>query len=114
MIDTSALGQRSHPDVRDRLAASIEEGATVCDMVVAESLIRSRSPEDLAARKRFFDAFDVLPINEAVWDKVTDFAEALAEAGEVVAPSHALIAAYETLGRAAGVDHEWVAPNGSL
>ena len=129
MIDTSALGQRSNPDVHTRLASCISEGAAVCDMVVAESLIRARSSEGFEARKSFFAAFDVLPVDERVWSDVNSIAELLANSDDVVAPSHVIIAAcasvhglvvlhydsdYETLGRRADISHEWVAPKGSL
>jgi len=129
LIDTSALARRGHPDVHQRLADCIGDGAAVCDMVVAESLMRARSLDDLAARKRFFDVMDVLSVDRAIWVEVAAIAERLAEAGKTVATGDAIIGAcaivnavtvlhydadYEVLGTAADVAHEWVIPAGSL
>ena len=98
-------------------------------MVVAESLIRARSAEGFEARKKFFASFDIVPVDGPVWSEVTAIAETLATSDEIVAPSHVIIGAcasvygltvlhydsdYETLGRAADISHEWVAPKGSL
>jgi hypothetical protein len=129
LIDTSALAQRGHPAVHKRLAGCIEDGATVCDMVVAESFIRARSVDDLAARKRFFDVMDVLLVDRAVWAGVTDIAERLAAVGKTVATGDAIIAAcaivndvtvlhydadYEAVGAVVDLAHEWVVPAGTL
>jgi hypothetical protein len=125
LLDTSALAQRSDREVHRRLTACIEEGAAVCDMVVAESLIRARSPDDLAARRRFFAVMDVLAVDSPVWNAVGVFADRLAAAGATVATGDAVIAAcaalnemtvihfdtdYEVLGEVCEVAHEWVIP----
>lgn len=129
MLDTSALAQRRHPEVDERLRASIREGAAVCDMIVAESLIRASSPADLAARHQFFEAVDVLAVDEHVWSEVFAMAGVLAESGRSVATGDAVIAAcatvngltllhydsdYSTLAETVDLSEEWVAPQGSL
>lgn len=129
LLDTSALAQRSHASVGERLRACIVEGASVCDMVVAESLIRARSQADFAARSRFFDVIEVLAVDAQVWSTVSEFADRLASAGKLVATGDAVIAAcavvngltvvhydgdYESLGSVCAVDHDWVVAPGSL
>lgn len=129
MIDTSALAQRSHPVVDQRLRESIRDGAVVCDMVVAESLVRATSIADLAARHQFFETMEVLAIDHVVWDEVFDIAALLADDAKVVATGDAVIAAcarlhdlavlhydadYETLAEVAGVEQAWAAQPGSL
>ena len=129
MIDTSALAQRAHPEVDERLRRCITDGAAVCDMVVAESLVRARSEADLVARHRLFETIDVLSIDNEVWDEVFDLAALLAADGKVVATGDAVIGAcarlygltvlhydsdYATLGDVADLDHEWVVEPGSL
>jgi hypothetical protein len=129
MIDTSALAQRSHSEVDQRLRQSLRDGAVVCDMVVAESLVRARSEADLLARQRFFETIDILSIDNEVWDEVFDLAAQLAADGKVVATGDAVIAAcarlhgltvlhydsdYSTLGDVAEIEHEWVTEPGSL
>ena len=129
MLDTSALAQRSHPEVDERLRRSIQDGAVVCDMVVAESLVRARSEADLVARHQFFETIDILSVDSHVWDEVFDLASILATEGKVVATGDAVIGAcarlngltvlhydsdYATLGDVADLDHEWVIEPGSL
>jgi hypothetical protein len=129
MIDTSALAQRAHPAVIERLKACLSEGAAVCDMVVAESLIRARSMVDLAARQQFFETIDVLSVDGVVWEEVFDLTGLLADGGRTVATGDAVIGAcarihdltvihydadYDTLGAAADIDTEWVVPSGTL
>jgi predicted nucleic acid-binding protein len=129
MLDTSALAQRGRVKVNERLRACLADGAAVCDMVVAESLIRARSVEDLAARHQFFETIEVLPVDAEVWGRVFDLANLLAVAAKAVATGDAVIAAcaeandlivvhydedYETLGEVAGTSHEWVVPRGAL
>lgn len=129
MFDTSALAQRPHPEVADRLSACLAEGAAVCDMVVAESLIRATSTGDLVARQRFFETIDVLAVDGTVWDDVFDLAVLLAENGAVVATGDAVVGAcarihdltvvhydadFDTLAAAAEIKTEWVVPSGSI
>lgn len=129
MIDTSALAQRAHPAVAERLKTCLSEGAAVCDMVVAESLIRARSMVDLAARQQFFATIDVLSVDGVVWEEVFDLAGLLADGGRTVATSDAVIGAcarvhdltvlhydadFDTLGAAGDIDAEWVVPSGTL
>lgn len=129
LIDTSALAQRAHPEVDARLRSCLIDGAVVCDMVVAESLVRARSEADLVARQRFFETIDILRVDGAVWEEVFDLAALLATDGKVVATGDAVIGAcarlhglavlhydadYATLGEVADLEHEWVADPGSL
>lgn len=101
----------------------------MCDMVVAESLVRARSEADLVARQRLFETIDVLSIDNEVWDEVFDLAALLAADGKVVATGDAVIGAcarlhaltvlhydsdYATLGDVADLDHEWVVEPGSV
>jgi predicted nucleic acid-binding protein len=98
-------------------------------MVVAESLIRSRSKADFRARRRFFETFEVLPVDQGVWEVVTDLAVELSMGGVIVSSGDVIIGAcarlhdltvvhydsdYEVLGRMCGVQHDWVVAAGSL
>ena len=129
MLDTSALAQRRHPEVDERLRTAIREGAAVCDMIVAESLIRASSPADRAARHQFFEAVEVLAVDDQVWGEVFAIAGVLAESGRLVATGDAVIAAcavvnglsvlhydldYETLADEVDLRQEWVVPPGTL
>ncbi len=128
MLDTSVLGQRGHPTVRERLI-ELADDSWVCDMVVAESLTRSRSEHDLRARRAFFHSVGVLPVNGEVWETVNEWADHIAASRLTVATGDVVIAAcaslagltvlhydadYQALAACCDVDHEWVVPAGSL
>lgn len=129
LLDTSALSQRPHGPVHERLEQCIEEGAAVCDMVVAESLMGARSTADLVARNRFFQTMSVLAVDQSVWSALETIAGNVAEAGRKVATGDAIVAAcalvndltvlhydsdFEKLGELTGLRHEWVVPSGSI